>query len=175
MSVGSSWFGVRRVGSGWGNPPGEAERLPGETQVDVTLTRDFRNYGTGERSDKISPENKRCFLTVPEGELPWARYPSHATSLDLGANKHCSISSAITCLHFSPKVSLRSVIYCQCRTADGTIIEVFEWISQEAHRRRPTPIRWSSTSGKKFEAVCVYETPSNLSEFQNMFAHFEAI
>jgi hypothetical protein len=28
---------------------------------------------------------------------------------------------------------------------------------------------------KRFEAVCWYETPSNLPEFQNMFGHFEPI
>ena len=26
---------------------------------------------------------------------------------------------------------------------------------------------------KRFEAVCSYETPSNLPEFQKMFSHFE--
>ncbi len=60
------------------------------------------------------------------------------------------------------------------RTADGTIVEVFEWVSQEAiasAHENPTVLDlW-----KRFEAVCRYETPSNLVEFQNMFAHFEPI
>src|SRR3954447_18920365 len=60
------------------------------------------------------------------------------------------------------------------RTADGTIVEVFEWVSKEAiagaHSNPVVLDLW-----KKFEAVCFYETPSNLPEFQNMFAHFEAI
>ena len=60
------------------------------------------------------------------------------------------------------------------RTADGTIIEIFEWVSQEAiagaHQNPVVLDLW-----KRFEAVCWYETPSNLPEFQNMFSHFEPI
>ena len=60
------------------------------------------------------------------------------------------------------------------RTADGTIVEVFEWVSQEAiasaHGNPTVRDLW-----KRFEAVCWYETPSNLAEFQNMFSHFEPI
>ena len=60
------------------------------------------------------------------------------------------------------------------RTASGTIIEVFEWVSQEAvagaHSNPAVIELW-----KKFEAVCTYEVPSSLAEFQNMFAHFEAV
>jgi hypothetical protein len=60
------------------------------------------------------------------------------------------------------------------RAADGTIIEVFEWVSQEAiagaHKNPVVLDLW-----KKFEAACWYETPANLAEFKNMFAHFEPI
>lgn len=60
------------------------------------------------------------------------------------------------------------------RTADGTIVEIFEWVSPEAiegaHKNPVVLDLW-----KKFESVCFYETPSNLKEFQNMFAHFEPI
>jgi hypothetical protein len=60
------------------------------------------------------------------------------------------------------------------RTADGTIIEVFEWTSQEAiagaHSNPVVLDLW-----RRFEAVCFYETPSNIPEFQNMFSHFEPI
>lgn len=60
------------------------------------------------------------------------------------------------------------------RTADGTIIEVFEWVSQEAiaaaHTNPAVLDLW-----KRFEAVCWYETPCNLAEFKNMFSHFEAV
>lgn len=60
------------------------------------------------------------------------------------------------------------------RAADGTIIEVFEWISQEAiakaHSHPSVLELW-----KKFEAVCTYEIPSNVAEFRNLFSHFEAV
>lgn len=60
------------------------------------------------------------------------------------------------------------------RAADGTIVEIFEWVSQEAiagaHNNPAVLDLW-----KRFEAVCSYEKPSNLAEFQNMFAHFEPI
>lgn len=60
------------------------------------------------------------------------------------------------------------------RTADGTIVEVFEWVSREAiagaHTNPVVLDIW-----KRFEAACVFETPSNIAEFQNMFAHFEAV
>ena len=60
------------------------------------------------------------------------------------------------------------------RAADGTIVEVFEWLSKEAieaaHKNSVVLDLW-----KKFESVCTYETPANVKEFQNMFAHFEAI
>ena len=60
------------------------------------------------------------------------------------------------------------------RTADGTIIEVFEWISQEAiasaHSHPVVLELW-----KKFEAVCTYEIPSNIAEFRNLFSHFEPV
>jgi len=60
------------------------------------------------------------------------------------------------------------------RTADGIIVEVFEWVSQEAvagaHSNPAVLDLW-----KRFEAVCTYEIPSNVPEFQKMFSHFEAI
>jgi len=60
------------------------------------------------------------------------------------------------------------------RTADGTLVEVFEWVSKEtiarAHENPAVLDLW-----KRFEAVCWYETPANLPEFQNMFSGFEAV
>ena len=60
------------------------------------------------------------------------------------------------------------------RAADGTIIEVFEWVSQEAiasaHSHPVVLELW-----KKFEAVCTYEIPSNIAEFRNLFSHFEPV
>jgi hypothetical protein len=60
------------------------------------------------------------------------------------------------------------------RAADGTIVEIFEWVSPEAIARAHTnPVvldLW-----KRFEAACSYETPSSLPEFQSIFAHFEPL
>ena len=60
------------------------------------------------------------------------------------------------------------------RTADGTIIEIFEWVSREAiagaHQNPVVGELW-----KRFEAVCTYQTPASLPEFQNMFSHFEPL
>ena len=60
------------------------------------------------------------------------------------------------------------------RTKSGTIVEVFEWVSEAAiagaHSNPVILDLW-----KKFEAVCWYETPSNLAEFQNMFSNFEPL
>ena len=60
------------------------------------------------------------------------------------------------------------------RTADGTIVEVFEWKSPEAIARAHTnPV--VQELWKQFAAVCSYEIPASLTEFQNLFAHFEAV
>jgi hypothetical protein len=79
--------------------------------------------------------------------------------------------------HLSPLRALRLVTErapIVMRTADGTIVEIFEWVSKEAiagaHANSVVLNLW-----KQFEAVCTYETPSNISEFQNMFGHFEPI
>ncbi len=60
------------------------------------------------------------------------------------------------------------------RTADGTIVEIFEWVSPEAiagaHHNPAVLDLWA-----RFEKVCTYEKPCSLPEFQNMFAHFEPI
>jgi hypothetical protein len=60
------------------------------------------------------------------------------------------------------------------RTQDGTVIEIFEWVSEEAiagaHANPVVLAIW-----KRFEAVCSYETPANIPEFQRMFAHFEPV
>jgi hypothetical protein len=60
------------------------------------------------------------------------------------------------------------------RAADGTIIEIFEWVSLEAiagaHSNPVVLELW-----KRFEAVCQYEIPSNVPEFQKMFSHFEPV
>lgn len=60
------------------------------------------------------------------------------------------------------------------RAADGTNIEIFEWVSQEAiavaDSNSVVFALW-----KRFEAVCQYETPCKVAEFQKMFEHLEAV
>jgi hypothetical protein len=60
------------------------------------------------------------------------------------------------------------------RAADGTVIEIFGWVSPEAitgaHSNPVVLELW-----KKLEAVCTYEIPCNVAEFRNMFAHFEPV
>jgi hypothetical protein len=60
------------------------------------------------------------------------------------------------------------------RAQDATVIEIFEWVSQEAiadaHSNPVVLEIW-----KRFEAVCDYEVPANIPEFQKMFAHFEPV
>jgi len=60
------------------------------------------------------------------------------------------------------------------RSADGTILEIFEWVSQEAiasaHANPVVPAMW-----EKFGAVCTYVTPASFAEFQTPFGHFEPV
>jgi hypothetical protein len=60
------------------------------------------------------------------------------------------------------------------RAGDGTVVEVFEWVSQEAiagaHHNPAVLELW-----KRFETVCTYVVPSTVSEFTQMFAHFEPV
>jgi len=58
--------------------------------------------------------------------------------------------------------------------ADGTIVEVFEWLSEEAianaHAHPVVQEMW-----KKFEACCWYETPSNVADLQRMFVSLDPL
>ncbi len=60
------------------------------------------------------------------------------------------------------------------RAADGTLVEIFEWVSQEAiadaHGNPVVAELW-----QRFAAVCTYQPPSALPEFQQLFAHFEPV
>lgn len=60
------------------------------------------------------------------------------------------------------------------RGADGTFVEVFEWISAEAvERAHDNPVvveMW-----KRFEQVCEYRNLSDLPEAPEPFASFEAV
>lgn len=60
------------------------------------------------------------------------------------------------------------------RAADGTFLEIFEWVSSEAVDRAHTnPLvqkLWD-----RFGEVCDYVALSSLAESKEMFAHFEPI
>ena len=59
-------------------------------------------------------------------------------------------------------------------SASGVIIELFEWLSQEAiagaHSNSIVLDLW-----KRFEEACTYEIPASLPEFQHMFTHFQQV
>lgn len=56
-------------------------------------------------------------------------------------------------------------------TADGTIIEVFEWLSTEAIQKAHTNPEVQKMWGE-YAAVCDYVPLNSLSEASNMFADF---
>jgi quinol monooxygenase YgiN len=60
------------------------------------------------------------------------------------------------------------------RSVEGTIVEIFEWKSQEAidesHNNEAVKAMW-----RKFDEVCEYVSLSSLKEAQETFAHFEPI
>jgi hypothetical protein len=60
------------------------------------------------------------------------------------------------------------------RASDGTILEVFEWLSSEAiakaHASPAVQALWN-----EFAAVCDYVPLASLGEAQQMFAEFEAV
>jgi len=59
-------------------------------------------------------------------------------------------------------------------TADGTIIEVFEWLSAEAIQKAHTNPEVQKMWGE-YAAVCDYVPLSSLSEASNMFADFTPV
>jgi quinol monooxygenase YgiN len=60
------------------------------------------------------------------------------------------------------------------RAADGTLIEVFEWVSgaaiDAAHRHPEVLAMW-----QRFEAACEYTSLKDLAEGQHPFAEFEPL
>lgn len=60
------------------------------------------------------------------------------------------------------------------RAGDGTIVEVFEWVSQEAidaaHTNASVLALW-----QRFEATCTYEAIGSLPEALKLFSAFEPI
>ena len=60
------------------------------------------------------------------------------------------------------------------RAADGTIVEVFEWLSAEAieraHGNAAVQALWA-----EFGAACEFVPVGSLAESQHMFSEFEAV
>ena len=60
------------------------------------------------------------------------------------------------------------------RAADGTVIEVFEWSSEEAagraHENPVVQALW-----RRFAAVCTWVRPAEVAELQQMFPHFHPV
>ena len=69
-------------------------------------------------------------------------------------------------------VTNRTPIIMQAK--DGTVLEVFEWISEEAiHKAHTNPAvlkMWA-----EFNDACEYVAPISLAECQHIFSGFEAI
>ena len=60
------------------------------------------------------------------------------------------------------------------KSKSGTIIEVFEWESQEAIKRAHEHARVHKM-WKEFEACCDYEILGNIEEAKNLFSEFEPL
>ena len=60
------------------------------------------------------------------------------------------------------------------KSADGTIIEVFEWISAEAIAAAHQNPVWQAMCGR-YSEVCDYVSLENLIESKNMFAEFDSV
>jgi len=60
------------------------------------------------------------------------------------------------------------------RAKDGTMVEVFEWVSAEtvarAHENPAVLAMWG-----RFEEACTYEKLASMPEASEMFAHFEPV
>ncbi len=60
------------------------------------------------------------------------------------------------------------------RAADGTVVEIFEWQSNEAiEKAHSTPVVQALWA--EFDAACDYRPLSGLAECQQLFADFEPI
>jgi hypothetical protein len=60
------------------------------------------------------------------------------------------------------------------KAADGTIVEVFEWVSAQAIERAHT-LPEIQQMWTQFGEACEYGTLATLPEAQQMFAHFEPL
>lgn len=92
--------------------------------------------------------------------------PGQDAALLAAVKKHLKVMRAERLVTDRPAYAMRA--------ADGTIVEVFEWLSAEAiaraHDNPAVQALWA-----EFGAACDYTPLSRLGESQQMFAEFEPI
>lgn len=92
--------------------------------------------------------------------------PGKETALLAAVKKHLDVLAAENLITDRPG--------CVMRASDGTIIEVFEWLSAEAiaraHSNPAVGALWA-----EFGEACVYTPLAKLDESQPMFAEFDAV
>ena len=92
--------------------------------------------------------------------------PGMAQQLDAVVEKHWSVLRAENLVTDTPRQVMRAV--------DGTLIEVFEWLSPEAieraHGSSVVHALWA-----EFAEVCEYIPLSNLAESRSLFAEFDSV
>ena len=92
--------------------------------------------------------------------------PGRESVLATVVSKHLQVLSAEGLVTSRPAYVMRG--------SDGTIVEVFEWESQDAIRRAHSNPAVSAL-WKEFDAACDYVPLARLPEANNMFAEFESI
>ena len=92
--------------------------------------------------------------------------PGKELALNAAVAKHLRVLAA------EQLVTDRPAYVMRCK--DGTLVEVFEWLSAEAVERahnNPAVLElWS-----EFESACEYVPLASLAESQQMFANFEPV
>jgi hypothetical protein len=82
------------------------------------------------------------------------------------------VASHLAVLRSQNLVTDRKAVVMKAR--DGSIIEIFEWLSAEAilsaHSNTEVLRLW-----EEFSKVCHYEKPVSLKEFHNLFSEFEPV
>ena len=61
------------------------------------------------------------------------------------------------------------------RARDGTLVEIFEWVSQAAIDAAHTQSAKSASCGRAMRACCDYVTLADLPEAREMFPGFELV
>jgi quinol monooxygenase YgiN len=98
--------------------------------------------------------------------VAYAPKPGKTEQLLAAVRKHLQVLQAENLVTDRPAYVMR--------TADGTILEVFEWRSAEAiakaHSTPAVQALWA-----EFGAACDYRPLSGIAECQQMFAEFEPV